>query len=207
MAFKDNVFINCPFDTQFFDLLRPLLFTVIYLKLTPRIALEGMDSGKVRIDKIIELIKESQYAVHDLSRIAAANAGDLFRLNMPFELGLDLGARYFGGGSIKTKKCLVLEAEAYRYKAALSDLSGSDIASHRNNPATVVVVVRNWLKNECKIDAPGPTLIWDSFNFFMADIYVDLLERGFSKENVDELPVPELIEYMQTWVAARSDIR
>ena len=96
--------------------------------------------------------------------------------------------------------------EAYHYKAALSDLPGSDIANHRNNPATVVVVVRNWLKNECKIDAPEPTLRWDSFNFFMADIYVDLLERGFSKENVDDLPVPELIDHMQTWVAAHADI-
>ena len=207
MAFKNNVFVNCPFDTQFFNLLRPLLFTIVYLNLTPRLALEGMDSGKVRIDKIIGLIRGSQYAVHNLSRIAAAKAGDLFRLNMPFELGLDLGARYFGKGSLKSKKCLIFEAEAYRYKAALSDLSGSDIANHRNNPATVVVVVRNWLKNVCRIDAPGPTLIWDSFNFFMADLYADLVERGFSKENIDELPVPELIDYMQTWVAGRSDIR
>jgi hypothetical protein len=204
MAFKDNVFINCPFDAQFLDLLRPLLFTVVYLKLVPRIALEAMDSGKVRIEKIVELIKAPRYAVHDLSRIAAAGPGDLFRLNMPFELGLDLGARFFGDRAFKTKKCLILEAEAYRYKAALSDLSGSDIASHRNEPLKVVVAVRNWLKNACRIDAPGPTLIWDSFNYFMADIHVDLLDRGFSEDDVRELPIPELIEYMQTWVAAQA---
>lgn len=204
MAFKDNVFINCPFDAEFFDLLRPLLFTVVYLNLNPRIALEAMDSGKVRIDKIVELIEQSKYAIHDLSRIAAEKAGDLFRLNMPFELGLDLGARFFGEGRVRTKKCLILEAEAYRYKAALSDLSGSDIASHHNEPARVVVAVRNWLKNECKLDAPGPTAIWDSFNYFMADIHVDLLERGFSESDVKELPIPELIEHMQTWVAAQS---
>lgn len=202
MPFRKNVFVNCPFDEEFYDLLRPLLFTVVYVDLTPRIALEVMDSGKVRIDRIVELIRESQYAIHDLSRIVAVAAGDLYRLNMPFELGIDLGARYFGSGELRRKRCLVLETEPYRYKAALSDLSGSDIAHHGNEPARVVVAVRNWLKNTCKVDAPGPTLIWDSFNYFMAELHDDLLDRGFSKGDVEALPIPELIEHMVVWVAA-----
>ena len=202
MPFHKNVFVNCPFDEEFYDLLRPLLFTVVYVDLTPRIALEVMDSGKVRIDRIVELIRESQYAIHDLSRIVAVAAGDLYRLNMPFELGIDLGARYFGSDELRRKRCLVLETEPYRYKAALSDLSGSDIAHHGNEPARVVVAVRNWLKNTCKVDAPGPTLIWDSFNYFMAELHDDLLDRGFSKSDVETLPIPELIEHMVVWVAA-----
>jgi hypothetical protein len=202
MPFHKNVFVNCPFDEEFYDLLRPLLFTIVYVDLTPRIALEVMDSGKVRIDRILGLIRESQYAIHDLSRIVAVAPGDLYRLNMPFELGIDLGARYFGPGELSKKRCLVLETEPYRYKAALSDLSGSDIAHHGNEPVRVVVAVRNWLKNACKVNAPGPTLIWDSFNYFMAELHDDLLDRGFSKNDVDVLPIPELIEHMVTWVAA-----
>ena len=58
MAFKDNVFINCPFDVEYYSLLRPLVFTVIYLGLRPRIALERTDSGETRIAKIIELIAQ-----------------------------------------------------------------------------------------------------------------------------------------------------
>lgn len=204
MEFDKNVFVNVPFDETFYDLLRPLLFTIVYLGLTPRIASETMDSGKVRIDRIVELVRESQYAIHDLSRMSALNAGDLFRLNMPFELGIDLGARYFGQSKLKKKKCLILEAEPYRYKAAISDLSGSDIAHHNNEPAKVAVVVRNWLRNTCKVHAAGPTLIWDSFNYFMADLHVDLMARGFSEKDIDALPIPELIEYMTTWVAAQS---
>ena len=205
MAFSDNVFINCPFDAKFFNLLRPLLFTVIYHGLIPRIALEATDSGALRLNKIVELIEKSQYAINDISRIKAAKAGDLSRLNMPFELGLDLGARFFGDGILKNKKCLVLEAGAYRYKAALSDLSGSDIAHHRNQPQTVVSVVRDWLRTQCGIDAGGPTRIWLSFNDFMAEIYVQLPALGYSKEDIDKLPVPELIEYMQEWVSANPD--
>src|SRR5262249_9498177 len=89
MAFNRNVFINCPFDDGYRILLRPLLFTVYRLGFQPRIALESRDSGRPRIDKLVELIRESQYAIHDLSRIQATNVGDFFRLNMPFELGVD----------------------------------------------------------------------------------------------------------------------
>ncbi len=202
MPSGDNVFINCPFDEAFYDLLRPLIFTVVYLQLTPRIALEAMDSGTVRIDKIVRLIRESPFAIHDLSRIAAAKAGELSRLNMPFELGLDLGARCFGQGGLKRKKCLVLETEPYRYKAALSDLSGSDIAYHEDNPARVVKVVRDWLRSTCGVAAPGPSAIWDAFNFFMDDLYVDLKGSGFSDDDVKSVPVPELIDYMVSWTAA-----
>jgi len=71
MAFEQNVFINCPFDDSYLPLLRPILFTVIYLGFTPRIALERLDSGEPRINKIISLIEDSKYAIHDLSRIKA----------------------------------------------------------------------------------------------------------------------------------------
>ena len=56
MSFERNVFVNCPFDKRFLRLLRPLLFTIIYLKLIPRIALERTDSGESRLDTIVQLI-------------------------------------------------------------------------------------------------------------------------------------------------------
>ena len=55
MGFSDNVFVNCPFDEEYLPLLRQLLFTIIYLGLKPRIALEELDSGAPRIQKIIGL--------------------------------------------------------------------------------------------------------------------------------------------------------
>ena len=33
--FEKNVFINCPFDSAYNSLLRPLLFTIIYFGLAP----------------------------------------------------------------------------------------------------------------------------------------------------------------------------
>lgn len=88
--FHNNVFINCPFDSEYYSLLRPLLFTVAYLRFTPRIALETFDSGETRIERICDLIRSSKYSIHDLSRLKATRKGEFYRLNMPFELGVDL---------------------------------------------------------------------------------------------------------------------
>lgn len=200
VTFKDNVFINCPFDADYYSLLRPIVFTVIYLKLKPRIALERADSGEPRINKIIELISESRYGIHDLSRIKATKRGDIFRLNMPFELGIDVGCRTFGTKKQKTKRCLILEAERYRYQAALSDLSGSDIAVHKNEPEEVLSEVRTWLATQCRPQAPGAAKIWGAFTDFMAANYDDLTKRGFSKRDIENLSVPELIKCMEKWV-------
>lgn len=108
MAFEKNVFVNCPFDARYLPLLRPLLFTVIYLDLAPRISLEAIDSGELRLNKIVELIRESKYSIHDLSRCEAAAAGELYRLNMPFELGIDFGCRTYGRPRQRGKRTLVL---------------------------------------------------------------------------------------------------
>ena len=203
MSFDRNVFVNCPFDENYRLLLRPLLFTIIYLNFTPRIALERLDSGEARINKVIAMITESRYAIHDLSRLQAERVGEFYRLNMPFELGLDLGCRLFKPGRWSTKKCLLLEAELYRYRAALSDLSNSDIAVHNNNPEEVVSQVRNWLNNEARLRAPGPSHVWAKFVDFKTDNYEVLKQRGFSDEDVERLPVDELITCMQEWCRGR----
>lgn len=200
MAFEQNVFVNCPFDESFYPLLRPLLFTIIFLRLKPRIATERMDSGEARIAKIVELIQESKYAIHDLSRIKAARKGEVFRLNMPFELGIDVGCRLFKGGEHEKKKCLILVGERYKYQAAISDLSNSDVANHQNIPEDVVIEVRNWLSSTCGLRADGPSRIWDAFNVFMGDNYDALIARGFSARDIERLPVLELLESMEKWV-------
>jgi hypothetical protein len=200
MPFETNVFINCPFDEKYFPLLRPLLFTVIYLKLKPRIALESMDSGQLRLDKIVSLIKDSKFSIHDLSRSEALAPGELYRLNMPFELGIDFGCRFFGASPHNEKRALILEAKEHRYKASISDLAGADIACHKDEPYKVIGEVRAWLKNVCLEKAAAPAKISSAFTDFMAQNYDALIAEGFSPRDIEELPVPELVNYMETWV-------
>lgn len=122
---------------------------------------------------------------------------------MPFELGLDVGCRLFRRGQSASKKCLILETEKFRYQAALSDLSNSDIAVHFNEPVNVVTEVRNWLNNQAKLRASGAAKIWGLFNDFMAANYDELKSRGFSDSNIEKLPISELIVCMQDWIAKR----
>lgn len=202
MAFEKNVFVNCPFDAAYLPLLRPILFTVIYLGLTPRIALEAIDSGELRLNRIVELIRDSKYSIHDLSRSEAAVVGAHVRLNMPFELGLDFGCRTFGRPKHRDKRTLVLESKSHRSKASISDLAGTDIECHDDEPDKVVGIVRNWLKNVCLSEAAGPARISGAFYDFMAANFDALTELGFSPKDIELLPVGELVERMTAWVTS-----
>src|SRR5215211_3176873 len=132
--FRASVFINCPFDEQYKSLLRPILFTLLYAGLVPRLASEKSDSLEQRIEKILRLIKECKYSIHDLSRLKSEKAKEFSRLNMPFELGLDYGCRCMAKNHLRTKRGLIFEKKRYEIQKALSDLNGVDIKCHNNKP-------------------------------------------------------------------------
>jgi hypothetical protein len=200
MPFKKNVFINCPFDKSYQPLLRPLIFCVLYLGFNPRITLESLNSGEVRIEKIISLIENSKYGIHDLSRLKAKKTGEFFRLNMPFELGLDIGCRKFKKGKWKNKKILVMEKSRYDYQAALSDIAGSDIRAHKNDGRKVVSIVRDWLNNQENLEAVGSERIWGSFTDYMAWSYEKLRAHGYSPAAARNLEISELIRHIKEWL-------
>lgn len=199
MAFEKNVFINCPFDDGYRPILRAILFCIYDLGFQPRIAVERLNGAEARIEKLIQLIEESKFGIHDLSRLKAQRAGEIYRLNMPLELGLDIGCRRFKGGDHADKRCLIMETERYRYQAALSDLSNSDIEAHGDEPLEALTIVRNWLNTEAALDARGPSQIWGRFIDFIA--YADdvLIAKGYSRRDVDRLPMAEWMKLMREW--------
>jgi hypothetical protein len=199
MAFETNVFINCPFDEKYRPILRAILFCIYYLGFQPRIAVERLNGAEARIEKLIELIEGSKYGIHDLSRLKAEKAGEIYRLNMPLELGLDIGCQRFKGGEHSDKRCLILETERFRYQAALSDLANSDIEPHGDEPLEALTVVRNWLDNEANLGAKGPSYLWGRFGDFM--VYADdiLLANGHSRRDIDRLPMAEWMRLMRQW--------
>lgn len=200
--FEKNVFINCPFDEEYFHLLRPLLFTIICLGYNPRIASERLDSGETRIDKICELIKTSRYSIHDLSRLKSKEADEFYRLNMPFELGVEYGCRRFTSGRLRQKRCLILEANKYDYARALSDISGVDIRSHENEPAQVMQVVRDWFVQTVGLrKVSSATKIRYRFYAFASDFYGARVAEGFSDEDLNMMPVPEYADFIREWIA------
>lgn len=161
--YDNNVFINCPYDNEYRSLLRPLLFTILFHGYEPRIALGNSDSGTLRLEKIKELINESKSSIHDLSRMQSTKSKEIYRLNMPFELGVDFGYRSIGVEH-KEKRFLILEKESHRYMKAISDLNGLDIKFHKDDPLEIVRATRNWFVETVNFkNAKSPTVIWYDF--------------------------------------------
>ena len=193
-----KVFINCPFDNQFFPLLKSLLFTLIYLDLNPQIS-ETLDCGMTRIKNIRRLMKDSKYSIHDLSRMSSLKDGNLPRFNMPFECGLDFGLKYSGKKSLRKKKLLILETKKYRYQKVISDIAGSDIKSHKNNPEKVVQVVRDWFSSN-NHDCVYSKEIWLAFNEFCYDNDIILSNENINPNDIFALTFRDTIKNMYTWI-------
>ena len=193
--FNHNVFVNCPFDEKYSSLLKALLFTIIHCGFNPRISLESSDSSISRLEKIQNLIQESKYSIHDISRCRASKKGEFYRMNMPFEIGLDFGCKRYGETNQQTKDILVLAEEPYHYQKAISDLSGVDIQVHNGKEENIVRCARNWFytKNPTIKQA---TTIWDDYNTF-----VTYLDADLKKEDVIGMPIPEFIDKAKEYMS------
>ncbi|MDE0088140.1 MAG: hypothetical protein OXU23_20635 [Candidatus Poribacteria bacterium] len=169
--YNDNVFINCPFDSDYKPLFDAIVFTIHDCGFVARCALEEEDASQVRIDKIYNIIEVCRYGIHDISRTELDKNSGFPRFNMPLELGVFLGAKKFGMAEQKRKKCLVLDKESYRYQQFISDIAGQDIHAHKNDAETIVKAVRNWLRNASERQTiPGGSIIWERYQTFLRDL-------------------------------------
>lgn len=204
-GFERNVFINCPFDPSYLPLLQPLLFTLVFLGFTPRIAVERADSAEPRLDRISGLVKECRFGIHDLSRIRAARKGEFYRMNMPFEFGIDYGCRLYGSGRLRTKRCLVLSTQPFEYAKAVSDLAGIDARFHQNQPLELVRQVRNWfLESADALRLPSASMVWYRFSDFISDFHVKRVAEGFSADDLSAMPIREFVGFVAEWNASGS---
>lgn len=166
-GYDDNVFVNCPFDEAYRSLFYAVVFAVFDCGFNVRSALEEPYSAENRFAKITKVISECKYGVHDISRTEVEEESGLPRFNMPLELGLFLGAMRFGQRYQKEKKCLILDAEPYRYQRFISDLAGQDIAHHQNNQTDLVTCVRDWLSTASRrANIPSGSYILNDYDDF-----------------------------------------
>jgi hypothetical protein len=180
-----------------------MLFTLVYVGLIPRLASKKSDSLEQRIEKILRLIKECKYSIHDLSRLRAEKAKEFFRLNMPFELGIDYGCRRIASNHFRTKRSLILEKKRNDIQKALSDLNGVDIKSHNNNPARTVRALQHWFIETVGLkDIDSPSVIWDKFNEFNYDFYERRKAQGYSKGDLKMMPIPQYVQFITRWLTS-----
>lgn len=200
MLFETNVFINCPFDKEYKVLLHPLLFTLLYIELRPRIA-ETESSSNIRVEEIKKLILDSKFSIHDISRKESLKPGGLPRFNMSYELGMDIGCQSFGNEQLKSKKCLILDKDKYGYRKVLSDISGQDIKEHEDNPETMIRKVREWFVKVLDKQLPSANTIWESYIEFYTDMTKTLMGKNFSRHEIEDLSFTEYMMLAKAWIA------
>ena len=177
-SYNKCVFINCPIDEAYRPLFRAITFTVIRCDYVPRCALEEDDASELRLAKIFRLIGECRFGINDLSRTQSDRG--LPRFNMPLELGIFLGAKYFGGHGQDRKVSLTFERNPHSYERFISDLKGQDIVAHRNDPEFVVRKIRDWLStNSQRRSLPGGHVLWRDYVKFSKWLPAKCQKVGF----------------------------
>jgi hypothetical protein len=203
-SFERSVFINCPFDGEFEPILQAIMFGIAYLGMTPRLATERNDGGENRLEKIRGLIEGSKFSIHDLSRCQATRVGEHFRLNMPFELGVDFGCRQYFGTGRSEKKFLILEEQRYRFQASISDISGCDIEAYGSDtqkaPQNALRHVRNWLVSEAGVRPVAAKRIWGKYSDFQEWYWEKKAAEGADEDEIRQYPTSELLIEMFSWL-------
>jgi hypothetical protein len=164
--YRRNVFINCPFDSDYKPLFESLVFVIAYCGFRARCALEIDDSSQVRIEKIFRIMEECRFGIHDLSRTEVDRSSGLPRFNMPLELGMFLGAKRFGNRMQQRKDCLILDRDPYRYQRFVSDIAGQDIYAHGRGVGRAIAITRDWLRASASRPMPGGAEIHRQYQKF-----------------------------------------
>lgn len=198
--FDRSVFINCPFDEEYAPILQAVAFCVFDNGLIPRIAPENSDNAINRLDRILDIVRGSQFAIHDLSRCTSRSVGEFMRMNMPFELGIDFGCLKFGDGKMPLKSILVLERAKYDYQKALSDISGWDIEVHGNDHIRAVRHVNGWLRRQAATSQIGTAKILSNYATFQEWYWEKELKVGSSEDDIRAYPTIHVLDSMKQWI-------
>lgn len=192
-----SVFINCPFDNRYTPLFDALVFTVVDCGFIARCSKELNDADDVRLSKITTIINGCKFGIHDISRAKIDRVTKLARFNMPFELGIFVGAKNFGDKANKEKKFIIFDAVPYRYRYFISDIAGQDIKIHENNPKIAILETRNWLSTKVKRRLPAGNTIWNRYGQFKSELPKICKQIGFVPS---ELIFPDYVETIKEWL-------
>ncbi|HVR37984.1 MAG TPA: hypothetical protein VMU84_02745 [Thermoanaerobaculia bacterium] len=197
--YERNVFINCPFDDDYTPIFEAIVFAIHDAGFLPKCARERIDSSEIRLQKIVALIGDSRFSIHDLSRTELDSVSALPRFNMPLELGIDIGCKSFSRRHAG-KSFLIFDASKYRFQKSISDIAGQDIAHHDNDPLTAVKHLRDWLRaTSGRTTIPSGAEIYRRYSAFRRDLPDLCIELRL---DLDDLIFPDFSWAVARWITA-----
>jgi hypothetical protein len=199
-----DVFINCPFDDSYAPILQAIVFAIFACGYRSRCALEDNDGADLRFSKLMQMITKCDFGVHDLSRTEISRTTATPRFNMPFELGMFLGAKNFGGPRQRTKRALVLAESREKWAPSISDLAGVDPTFHANDPSKVIQAVRDFLgKAPDGRRLPGEAAIIADYGRFSADL--PRLASAARQSVAEARRYPNYVTFVEEFLLAQRD--
>jgi len=201
--YSNNVFFNCPFDNSYKPLFNAIVFTISDCGFKVRCSYEMLEED-VRLYKITNIIKECKYGIHDLSMVGIDKDTKLPRFNMPFELGLFIGCKRFGGHM--DKKFIVLEKNERDFEKFLSNLKGLDVVKpHNNKPNTAIELISEWLIDVSeRRTIPSGKHIIRSYQQFSTDL-PELCK--VSEWDIDKLRYSQYLSLVLEWLKENEGVK
>lgn len=193
-----QVFINCPFDESYFPFIEAATFAILACGYTPRCALEFGDTGYDRLSRIVDLIDQCDFSLHDISCTELDPGSGLPRFNMPFELGVAWGRKR----RKNDRKLLVIDRAPHRYERSISDLKALDPVSHGGDPLEMVAQVRHWLSSHQIIPLNGPNHMKDWHQRFQVSLPHICSESGLDRTRIAET-FKDLVYCSILWLNAK----
>ncbi len=168
---QKNVFIDCPYDEEYLPLLKAVIFTVKACGFQPKIILEHFASVEDRTKKINQLIEESQYCIHDLSKIGATKFGKNQDLRLSGKLIEEIAFHeYYSRIKSQKKNILVLGKDRSSIGVELLSNLADAFRIHGGNQEEIIKCIRDWFyQSGAKRIKPAST-IWVEFNEFMTTL-------------------------------------
>lgn len=192
------VFINCPFDNAYWRLFRAIVFTIWACGYRSRCALEA-NGGALRLERLHDLIAACDRGVHDLSRVELSEQSGTPRFNMPYELGVAIGAKTFGGARQRQKQNLILARRREQWHPAVSDLAGIDPVFHGDDERKVVGAIRAFLgRTPDDVLLPGLEHIWRTYQDFQRDL--PALARAAKHSMQEAYEYPSYVEFVTAFL-------
>jgi hypothetical protein len=198
-SFSRDVFVNCAFDERFQPIFHAIVFAIIRSGFRARCALETEDAAENRFAKIQNIVEQSPFGIHDLSRTQSDGDPPLPRFNMPLELGLFIGAKRYGNDQQRRKRALILDTEQYRYQRFISDIAGQDIRAHGSDPIRAIEMVAAWLRTQTgSTTVPGGRRIAEEFADFQLSLPAVLSGRQLRPA---EMSFRDYVAIATAWIA------
>jgi hypothetical protein len=121
---------------------------------------------------------------------------------MPLELGIFLGAKYFGGSRQRAKACVVFDRERFRYQRFCSDIAGLDVRAHHGDERALIRGVRDALRSWSGRALPSGSVIFARYTAFTERLPELAWELRLDP---DELAFGDLTTLAALWIATNEN--